>query len=134
MVNDNPGYDYSTLADLDTRELSLPQTRLVVSELKKMSGVKGVTTSYAYLPERQSGDNILLPGDVKEYMNVADLFDVGDGYFDVMGIPVIDGRTFTEQTDTMREAMVSRKFEASRSSARLTADLTPSLECSTIRA
>ena len=111
MVNDNPGYDYSTLADLDTRELSLPQTRLVVSELKKMSGVKGVTTSYAYLPERQSGDNILLPGDVKEYMNVADLFDVGDGYFNVMGIPVIAGRTFTEQTDTMREAMVSRKFE-----------------------
>jgi putative ABC transport system permease protein len=39
MVNDNPGYDYSTLADLNTDELSLTQKRLVVSELKKLSGV-----------------------------------------------------------------------------------------------
>ena len=111
MVNDDPGYDYSTLADINTDELSLAQTQLVVDELRKLSGVKGVTTSYAYLPEMQSGDNIFLPGDDKEYMNVADLFDVGDGYFEVMGIPVIEGRTFTEQTDTLREAMVSRSFE-----------------------
>ena len=86
MVNDDPGYDYST-------------------------SVKGVTMSYANLTQHQSGDNILLPGDDREYMNIADLYYVGDGYFDVMEIPLVSGRTFTEQTDTLREVMVSRKFE-----------------------
>ena len=67
--------------------------------------------SYANLTQHQSGDNILLPGDDREYMNIADLYYVGDGYFDVMEIPLVSGRTFTEQTDTLREVMVSRKFE-----------------------
>jgi putative ABC transport system permease protein len=82
-----------------------------MEELRKMSSVKGITMSYANLTQYQSGDNILLPGDDREYMNIADLYYVGDGYFDVMGIPVVSGRTFAEQTDTLREVMVSRKFE-----------------------
>ena len=67
--------------------------------------------AYANLTEHQSGDNIYLPGSERENMNIADLYYVGDGYFDVMGIPIVSGRTFTEQADTLREVMVSRQFE-----------------------
>lgn len=111
MVNDDPGYDYSTLGSLLVDGVSIEQRQLAMEELRKMSSVKGITMSYANLTQYQSGDNILLPGDDREYMNIADLYYVGDGYFDVMGIPVVSGRTFTEQTDTLREVMVSRKFE-----------------------
>ena len=111
MVNDNPGYDYSTLGSLLVDGVSVEQRQLAMDELRKLSSVKGVTMSYANLTQHQSGDNILLPGDDREYMNIADLYYVGDGYFDVMEIPLVSGRTFTEQTDTLREVMVSRKFE-----------------------
>lgn len=111
MVNDDPGYDYSTLGSLLVDGVSIEQRQLAMDELRKLSSVKGVTMSYANLTQYQSGDNILLPGDDREYMNIADLYYVGDGYFDVMEIPLVSGRTFTEQTDTLREVMVSRKFE-----------------------
>ena len=111
MVHDDLGYDYSTLGSILVDGVSEKQRQLVVEELRKLSSVKGVTMAYANLTQHQSGDNILLPGDEREYMNIADLYDVGDGYFDVMGIPVVAGRSFIEQTDTLREVMVSRKFE-----------------------
>jgi putative ABC transport system permease protein len=111
MVNDDPGYDYSTLGSIFLDGVSVEQRQLVIDELSKLSSVKGITMAYANLTETQSGDNIYLPNDEHEYMNIADLYYVGDGYFDVMGIPVVSGRTFTEQTDTLREVMVSRRFE-----------------------
>lgn len=111
MVHDDLGYDYSTLGSILVDGVSVEQRQLAVDELRKLSTVKGVTMAYANLTEHQSGDNIYLPGDDREYMNIADLYFVGDGYFDVMGIPVVSGRTFTEQADTLNEVMVSRKFE-----------------------
>lgn len=111
MVNDNPGYDYATLGSVLKDGVSSEQCQLAMEELRKLSGVKNVTMAYANLTEHQSGDNIYLPGSERENMNIADLYYVGDGYFDVMGIPIVSGRTFTEQTDTLREVMVSRQFE-----------------------
>ena len=111
MVHDDLGYDYSTLGSMLVDGVSIEQRQLAMDELRKLSFVKGVTMSYANLTQHQSGDNILLPGDDREYMNIADLYYVGDGYFDVMEIPLVSGRTFMEQTDTLREVMVSRKFE-----------------------
>jgi len=111
MVNDNPGYDYATLGSVLKDGVSSEQCQLAMEELRKLSGVKGVTMAYANLTEHQSGDNIYLPGSERENMHIADLYYVGDGYFDVMGIPIVSGRTFTEQADTLREVMVSRQFE-----------------------
>ena len=111
MINDDIGYDYSTLGSVLVNGMSVEQRQLALEELRKLASVKEVTMACANLTEFQDGDNIFLPNDDREYMNIADLYYVGNGYFDVMGIPIVSGRTFTEQTDTMREVMVSRKFE-----------------------
>ena len=42
--------------------------------------------------------------------NIADLYVVGDGYFDMMEIPVIQGSPFTEGVSDSREIMVDRRF------------------------
>ncbi len=111
MVHDDPGYDYATLGSIWADGVSAKQCELAMEELRKLSSVKGVTMAYANLTQYQSGDNVYLPGSERENMNIADLFYVSDGYFDVMGIPVVSGRSFTEQVDTLREVMVSRSFE-----------------------
>ena len=111
MVNDHPGYDYAELGMVSIDGVSKEQRQLAYDELSKLSTVESITMSFADLTEYQSGDNIFLPGDDREYMNISDWFYVGDNYFDVMRIPVIAGRTFTEHTDTLREVMVSRQFE-----------------------
>lgn len=111
MVNDDPGYDYAKLGMVDMDGVSKEQRQLAYDELSKLSSVEGITMSYVDLTKYQSGDNIFLPGDDRMYMNISDWFYVGDNFFDVMRIPVIAGSTFTEQTDTLREVMVSRQFE-----------------------
>ena len=111
MLNDHPGYDYHHLAISKQQGLSPAERQLVVSELRKLPCVESVTTSTMLLTDGQSGDNITLPDDPREYMNVADLYFTGDGYFQTMGIPVLQGRTFTEGTDTLCEMMVSRRFD-----------------------
>ena len=78
MINDDLGYDYSTLGSVQIDGVSAEQRQLAVDELRKQSSVKGVTMAYANLTEHQSGDNIYLPGDDHEYMNIADLYFVGD--------------------------------------------------------
>ena len=111
MVSDDPGYEYRDLAVYYRQELYTQERQLLIDELGKLSSVKGVTTSTVLLSNFQSGDNIYLPGDEHEYMNVADLYFTGDGFLDLMGISVESGRGFTEQTDTLREVMVSHSFE-----------------------
>ena len=41
---------------------------------------------------------------------MADFYSVGDGFLDILEIPVVEGRSFTEGTDSLHEVMVSRSF------------------------
>jgi len=111
MIHDNTGYDYGQLAHVYVHELSRDEKSKVCEELKKLAGVEQVTPSTVVLTNYQSGDNIYLPDDDHEYMNVADLFFVGDGYIRMMGMKLLSGHSFVERTDTIRQVMVSRKFE-----------------------
>ena len=51
-----------------------------------------------------------LPGETQELFNIADLYWVGNGYLDMIEIPVIQGRSFTENVTNSREVMVDRRF------------------------
>ena len=61
-------------------------------------------------PERASGNNVYLPGDDRELFNIADLYDVGNDYLNVLEIPIVEGQYFTENTTSSQEILVSRNF------------------------
>lgn len=110
MVNDSPGYDYSQLAVLNIDGATPEQYDKCITELKRIPQVDQISTASRLLTEWQSGNDIKLPGDDKEYLNVADLYSVSDGYLKLMDIPIVQGRNFTEHTDSLREVMVSHSF------------------------
>ena len=110
MVNDSPGYDYSQLAVLNIDGATSEQYDKCITELKRIPQVDQISTASCLLTEWQSGNNIELPGDDKEYLNVADLYNVSDGYLKLMDIPIVQGRNFTEHTDSLKEVMVSHSF------------------------
>ena len=83
-----------------------------VQELKKLPEVADVTWGYQLPFEQCNGNNVYNNETGQEYMNIGDMYLVGDDYHRTFGIPVIEGTTFTPHlSDTVaRQVMVSRRF------------------------
>ena len=127
MTNDDPGYRYDDLAYVNTRvipdyrydDLAYVNTRVIpdssriataMAELRRLPEVKAVAATYGLPMEGASGNNVSLPGDDKELFNLADLYYVTENYFELMEIPIIEGRTFNPALRRDEEVMVSRRF------------------------
>lgn len=110
MINYNPGYNYDNLVSVDLSGVPRDKRSVAEEEIAKMARVESVTTTQELPVFAQSGNGVYLPGDDREYMNVTDLYAVSNGYIKTMGIRLLQGRNFTENTDTLCEVMVSRSF------------------------
>jgi putative ABC transport system permease protein len=110
MLNDNPGYAYDNLAYFNTDGVNGEMRAKILDEVSCLPEVSMATSADELLFNHPSGNNINLPGEDHEMFNIADLYSVADGYFDVMEIPVIEGRAFTVGMEKSREMMVSRSF------------------------
>lgn len=110
MRNYNPGYEYSNIVHVGLFGVPQEKREVAYAEIQKMAGVESVTTTEELPVYARSGNNIYLPGDDREYMNITDLYAVSNSYVKTMGIRLLQGRNFTENTDTLGEVMVSRSF------------------------
>lgn len=110
MVNDRPGYNYDNLAYCSLSGADSTLRQKVVDEVMRLPEVKAAITIYQLPFYGCSGNNVSLPGSDKELFNIADLYWVGNGYLDIMEIPVIQGRSFTENVNNSNEIMVDRRF------------------------
>lgn len=110
MVNDRPGYAYENLAYCELAGVDSTARAKILDEVMRLPEVASATTAYQLPFAPASGNNISLPGEDRELFNVADLYWVGNGYLDMMEIPVIQGRSFTENVTNSREVMVDRRF------------------------
>lgn len=111
VTHENMGYDYSRLAVVTLDKVPAGQMQQALKSLRTLPFVEQATTAYKLPIEWHSGNNIYLPGDDTEYLNIADQYSVGDGYLKLMGIKVVEGRNFTEPADSdLSEVMVSESF------------------------
>ncbi|MDH6534430.1 putative ABC transport system permease protein [Parabacteroides sp. PM5-20] len=110
MVTDDPGYTYENLAYSHLSGVDEDLRQKVIEEVGRLPEVAAVSYCSQIPFGWPSGNNISLPNDDRELFNIADFYSVGNGYLDLMEIPVIEGNSFMEDVTNSREVMVSRKF------------------------
>ena len=111
MTNDDPGYAYDNLAYIPLNIVSdTTQRRILLEELQRLPEVEMVSHTYDLPINGSSGDNVMLPGEDKRLFNCADQYYVGANFFELMEIPIIDGRAFNPNLGMDEEVMISRRF------------------------
>lgn len=110
MVNSDPGYSYDRLAYCSIAGVDSTTRYKVLDEVMRLPEVKSASTSYSLPFEGMSGNNVALPESDEQLFNIADQYWVSNGFLDLMEIPVIEGRSFTENIPTSDEVMVNRAF------------------------
>ena len=106
------GYNYRNTLVMTYRGVSQREVDLCLEQLRADPNVAGVTVADQYLPDRLNGDNVFNDETREVYLNVGDMYGVGEDFFSTLDIPVIEGHTFTVgMADSLnREVMVSESF------------------------
>lgn len=114
LTNYRSGFEYKNILYVSLPGIKEVERERCVQELKKLPNVSGVTWGYQEMFMQCSGNNVYDPQTNTEFMNIADMYDVGADYHEVFDIPILEGRTFTTGIgdSISREIMVSRKFVA----------------------
>jgi len=110
MMDYDLGYEVDNLLYANLSTLEKSQREAIVSEISRLPQVEGVAMACSLPISMQSGNNVSLPGDYKELFNYTDLYFVTDGWFETMGVPVIEGNGFHPGESNERNEMVRRSF------------------------
>lgn len=115
VTNLNPGYDYKNVAIVNIQGIDGNQRQRCLEELSRLPEVKA-ESSALHLPLDGwfgAGNNVSLPSNdnySQELFNAEDFYQVGDNFFQLMGIRIVDGSFFTDRTDSSRQVMVDENF------------------------
>lgn len=112
LTNYDAGFDYKHVLTVNLFGLDETECNRCVQELRSLPAVVSVTWGDQALENRCSGNNVYNPETGREYINVADMYGVGDDYHGTFQIPLVEGNVFTPHLrDTVAsQVMVSRNF------------------------
>lgn len=112
LTNYRTGFEYKNILYTSLSGTQNVERERCIQELKRLPNVNGVTWGYQEMFMKCSGNNVYDPQNDKEYMNIADMFDVGPDYHKVFSIPILEGTGFTTELgdSVSQEVMVSRSF------------------------
>ncbi|MBR6251637.1 MAG: FtsX-like permease family protein [Bacteroidales bacterium] len=108
VSHSNTGYNYENLYYISMYDGDRQAQTRVVNKLRTLPEVVSVATCYNLPFQGSSGDNIYLPNDDHELFNIADQYEVSDGFFETMEIPFIEGRAPQDSS----EIVVDERFVA----------------------
>lgn len=112
LTNYRTGFEYKNILYTSLSGTQNVERERCIQELKRLPNVSGVTWGYQEMFMKCSGNNVYDPQNDKEYMNIADMYDVGPDYHKVFSILILEGTGFTTELgdSVSQEIMVSRSF------------------------
>ncbi len=100
------GYDYHNVFHVNVFDNDRDAYVRIVNTLRGLPEVQGVAGAHQLPYGDPSGNNVYLPGDDRELFNFSDQYSVSDGFFELLGIDIVEGRTPQDGN----EIVVSRRF------------------------
>lgn len=112
LTHFDSGFEYQDMVYTSLRGTTAEERERCVQEMKKHPDVVDVTWGYQEMYSRCSGNNVYNPATDEEYMNIADMYQVGPDYHRTFSIPVLEGEVFNPalQDTLSQQVMVSRSF------------------------
>ena len=104
------GFEYINLAMVTMPEANDAQKNLLIKNIRSLSGVSDACFSYMSPFEGYSGDNISIPGTIRQLFNIQDAYYVDEHYFNVFGIEIIEGSNFNPELGADEEMIVDQNF------------------------
>ena len=112
MLSKDTGYQYDRVAYVNVSALHGDSIYSLAREIERLPCVETTAASYSLFCERQSGDNVLVPGSPQELFNCANLFFAEEGLVETMGLEIVRGRDFKrlEHPGWTQEMLVDERF------------------------
>ena len=105
-VNDDPGYDYERLVSCPLSGVPASTRTALLQSVSSVPGVEMAGTADESILKSCSGNNVYVPGNATELMNVGDLYNANSNWSELFGIDIVEGRNFTNP----KEIMVDETF------------------------
>ena len=112
MLSKDTGYQYDRVAYVNVSALHGDSIYSLAREIERLPCVETTAAAYSLFCERQSGDNVLVPGNPQELFNCANLFFAEEGLVETMGLEIVRGRDFkrVEHSGWKQEMLVDERF------------------------
>ena len=106
-MNADMGYDYEQLLYVPLKGADKDNLVLITEKLRQYPEVEAAELTYSIPLDKTSGNNIMLPDNPSKYlMGVCDQYMATEGFFDMMGFRLIEGKAPSKPKDVA----VSRSF------------------------
>ena len=106
-MNADMGYDYEQLLYVPLKGADKDNLILITEKLRQYPEVEAAELTYSIPLDKTSGNNIMLPDNPSKYlMGVCDQYMATEGFFDMMGFRLIEGKSPSQPKDVA----VSRSF------------------------
>ena len=111
MLNKDLGYDYKDVAYVEIANPS-DSTFVLAREIEKLPCVEKTSTAYSLFVSKQSGNNIMIPGDDRNLFNYACMYFAEASIVETMGLQVTEGKNLSplNHPGWESEVIVTEKF------------------------
>lgn len=111
LVTTDLGFDCENTAIVDLSGLESSQKKTLIDEIRRVPDVADATFCNQNPFGRYSGNFVNLPDSNKPLFNLADTYWNDSHWFNVMGIKIVKGKSFTENKNCDEEVIIDTKFE-----------------------